>query len=105
MAFDDTSTDFSDDITLPLGCDLSYAYSLQPFDGTGCTAQFITDVGTFSVAIAVDVEGDQSVTTFTVAEPANSFTVPGLYAWKLRVTFPGGQVLPYGHGGFLVEGS
>lgn len=103
MAFDDTSTDFTDDITVPSGCDLFYAFEIQPFDGTGCTAAFITDFGTFTVTLTVVVEGDQPVTTFSVYIAHGSLAPAGVHNWKIRVTFPGGQVLPYGNGGLLLE--
>lgn len=101
--FDDTSTDFEDDIEVPAGCDLSYSFAIQPLDLTGCTASFITEFGTFTAALSVAVEGAQSVTTFAVAIPGASLPVAGLYSWKIRVTFSGGQVLPYGSGGLLVS--
>lgn len=102
--FDDTSTDFTDDIQIASGCDLSYAFAIQPLDLTGCTASFITEFGTFSVALSVDIEGDQSVTTFATSVLRTSLPVPGLYSWKIRVTFPGSPstVIPYGSGGLLV---
>lgn len=101
--FNDSETDFQDDIVLPVGCDLFYSFSIQPLDVTGCTAEFITGAtGSYTVALSVVVEGDQPVSTFTVDVPPGSLpAVSTLDSWKIRVTFPGGQVLPYGHGGLL----
>ena len=103
--FDDTATDYTEDLTVPAGCDLVYSFEVQPLDLTGATASFITDFGTFAVTLSVVVEGDQAVTTFAVTIPAASMpAVPGLHTWKIRVTFAGGQVLPYGNGSILVTG-
>lgn len=100
--YDDTSTDFTKDISLPSGCDLFFAFAIQPFDGSGYTASFIADFGTFAVTLSVVVDGDQPVTTFSVQIPAASMPAPGLYSWKIRATAPGGAVLPYGNGGLLI---
>jgi hypothetical protein len=101
----DTSTDFQDDIAVPVGTDLSYIFSVQPLDVTGCTATFVTLFGTFPVALSVAVEGDQSVSQFTVAIPNASLPAAGVYTWRMLVTWPFSPsvTLQYGHGGIYVR--
>ena len=99
-------TDFTKDLVVVSGCDLLWAFSLQPFDGTGCSASFVTDFGTFAATIDVDTFADQALTTFTVSIPAaslSSVVKDVVHTWRMLVTFSGGQVLPFGHGGLLIE--
>jgi hypothetical protein len=103
MQPDENSTDFLDDITIPTGCDLYYSFSVQPVDLTGCSAQFITTFGTFSVTLTVTADGDQPVTTFLVQIPSASLPVPGFNTWKIQVIWPGGPTVQYGHGGLQVN--
>jgi hypothetical protein len=67
----------------------------------------VTSFGTFAVTLEMDVEGDFTVTTFTTTIPNASMPAPGVYTWKILVTWPTSPaiVLQYGHGGFYVKGS
>lgn len=98
------STTFVEDLKVPQGTDLFFAMQLEPFDGTGCTAQFVTDFGTYAVAIVITSAGVDQVTTFSARVPASALaSQSGVHAWKHMVTFPDGTVLQYGRGSLLVE--
>jgi hypothetical protein len=101
----ETDTDFQEDITVPLGTDLAYIFSVQPLDVTGCTAQMITSFGTFTTVLSVMVEGDQSVSQFSTTIPNASLpSIPGVYTWKIMLTWPFAPpvTLRYGHGSVYV---
>ena len=101
----DEGTNFTDDISVPAGCTLSYVFSLEPLSLAGCTAQFITDFGTYPVTLTVTADGQDSVTQFlvNVAASVMSTILVGVYTWRILVTFADGvTVLPYGHGSILV---
>jgi hypothetical protein len=103
MQPDESSTDFLDDITIPVSCDLYYSFSVQPLDLTGCAAQFITTFGTFTVDLIITADGDQPVTQFIVDLANALLPAAGFYTWKILVTWPGGPTVPYGHGGLSVN--
>ena len=99
-----TTTDFLDDITVAVGTDSPYVFSVCPVDLTGTTAQFITSFGTFPVVLSVAYNGDLPTTTFSTGVPNASLPAVGVYTWAIRVTWPGTPsiVLQYGHGAFYV---
>lgn len=100
---DDESTTFYEDITAPQGTDLFWAFELEPFDGTGCTSQFVTDFGTYSVTISVTSSGSDPVTSFSVRVLASVMAaLSGVYAWRHLVTFADGTILEYGRGSIVV---
>ena len=101
----ETDTDFEGDISVPVGTDMFYSFSISPLDATGCTASFITTFGTFTPTITISVEGDVSTTTFSIVIPNASLPAPGVYTWRHLVSFAFSPpvTLPYGHGGFYVK--
>lgn len=93
-----------EDLKVPQGTDLFWAFELEPFDGTGCSAQFIVDWGMYPVTIVITSEGVDQVTSFSAHVPAADLsTKMGVYSWKHLVTFSDGTVLQYGRGSLLVE--
>lgn len=104
----DEATNFTEDIRSPVACDLSYAFEIEPLDLTGCTAAFVTDFGTFAgVVSTVNAGTSDAVSQVSLGIPAVTMSgvLVGVHTWRCLVTFPGGQVLPYGHGAILVGSS
>jgi hypothetical protein len=104
----ETGTNFTEDIRSPVGCDLFYGFTIEPLDLTGCTSSFVTDFGTFAGTITVVNAGTPDATsTVSLDIPAVTMAaiLPGVYAWRNLVTFPTGQILPYGNGSILVSAS
>lgn len=102
-----TQSDFEAEIEVPAGTDAYYGFAVAPLDLTGTTAVMVTDFGTFPVVLTVDLEGDVAVTTLATAIPNASLPAPGVYKWRILVTWPYSPpfVLQYGHGAFYVRGS
>lgn len=107
-----TQSDFVDTIEIPAGTDGFYGFSIAPLDLTGTTAVLeVLDATTFavlqtySVTLTVDVEGDVPVTTFATPFPKAGLLAPGVYAWRLQVTWPFTPTftLQYGHGSYYIR--
>jgi len=96
------STDFYEDIIVPSGTDLFWAYSVEPLDLTGCTGSFIASFGTFATIIVAAQDGDDVASTWTLDIPAASMPAAGVYTFAHLMTFTTGSILPYGHGSIVV---
>ena len=64
--FDDP--DSYEDLTVPLGTDLSWGFSLQPWDATGATttATFIVGLSSFAMTVSMTNDGFTTTTLYQV---------------------------------------
>lgn len=101
------NVDFYDDITVPIGCDLIWSFSLAPWDATATTAAFIATTPdgvdhSLSMTIAVSQEIDTE-STFTIHQTAAQLAALGatagtLWSYRVRWTDTAGVVWPLGYG-------
>lgn len=99
-----------EDITVPVGCDLVWGFSLEPWDANGATCVFLVEV-TNSYPVTVDIGGedDDPISSFFVhLTPAQLATlklnVPGaLASYVVQITNTDGTVQQIGHGLILAS--
>ena len=104
MDFGESDQNAYEDITVPVGCDLSWAFSLEPWDATGTSASFVVNGITFAMVITVTADGDDPVSAFAAhLTPAQCLTrlvlgfgntVPYVVRWTDSL----GKVWPLGYG-------
>jgi hypothetical protein len=103
------SPNVSEDITVPVGCDLNWAFSLEPWSTVGTTASFIAG-GTPFAMVTSDAEGaDDTTSSFSVhLTPAQMVTL-GLNVsgntqnYVVQQTMTDGSIWPLGYGVILAQ--
>ncbi len=103
---DDPNT--SEDINVPVGCDLEWSFQLEPWDGTGTSATFNVGASSFSVTITVTSTADDKITVYSVRlTPAQMVTlglatVGASAGYNVRWTAGDGAIWALGYGTILV---
>lgn len=72
-----------------------FFHEITPLDATGCTANLVIDgIATFAVTIAVVYVGSNPYSTFQVTIPSTTTAawVPGVYDFRLTITFSDGEI-------------
>jgi len=99
MAGDVTS--FYRDIRVRAGTTLLDAYEIAPLDLTGCSATaHVQTLGNFPVVLTTTNVGvtPHGRFDFDVVDTVTAGWAPGIYSYRVDVTFAGGQVLTYSYG-------
>ena len=98
-----------EDVTVAVGCDLVWGFTIQPWDATGTTAVFTLGGSPFSVVVSVDTSGQDALSTFSVhlipAQLASvGLNVSGATAnYTVRETMTDGSVIQIGNGVILAQ--
>lgn len=94
---------FYEDILLPLGCDLVWGFSLEPWDQTGGSAAFILNGVSYTMTVTVSFDGDDPQSAFQVHLTPTQLATAGaaagvVFSYVVRGTMSDGSIQPLGYG-------
>jgi len=98
-----------EDLTVAVGCDLVWGFSLEPWDATGTTASFIVGGTPFAMTITVLDDGFSNTSSFDVhLSPAQLATLglnvsAALADYVVRWTASDGSIQQLGYGKVLAQ--